>query len=74
MVNNEENKDALTKFDLLSPYWSDFDFWKIEFEKWTWRNLIFGLFQTWILQATQTVKIKFQIDQTSLTNPNITPQ
>jgi hypothetical protein len=20
MVNNEENKDALTKFDLLSPY------------------------------------------------------
>ena len=31
----------------------------------SWMNLIFCLFWTWILQATQAVKIKFEIDQKS---------
>ena len=57
----------------LSPYWSALDFWKIEFEKSSWMNLIFGLFQTWILQATQAVKIKFEIDQKS-SSANLTFQ
>ena len=39
-----------------SPCWSTLDFWKMDFEKWiSWNsmNSIFGLFQTWILQATK---------------------
>ena len=31
------------------------------FDKWILTNSIFGLFQTWILQATEAVKIKFEI-------------
>ena len=45
----------------LTPYWSALDFWIIE-----WDRLDFGLFQTWILQVTQAVKIKFDVlDQKS---------
>ena len=32
-------------------------------EKWIWTNSISGPFRTWVLQPTQTVKIKFEIDQ-----------
>ena len=31
---------------ILTPYLSAINFRKIEFEKWSWINLIFGLFQT----------------------------
>ena len=33
------------------------------FEKWISTNSNFGLFPTWILHATQVVKIKFEIDK-----------
>ena len=39
-------------------YWSTLDLKKIKFEN--WMDLIFCLFQTWILQATQVVKVKFE--------------
>ena len=40
-------------------------FEKIKFEKSIWTNLNFSLFQTWILQAKQAVKIKFKTDKKS---------
>ena len=52
-------------FDTYTPYWSALDFGKIKFEKPSWTNLTFSLFRTWILQATQAVKIKFEIDKKS---------
>ena len=48
---------------ILTPYLSAINFRKIEFGKLSSMNLIFGLFRT--LQATQAVKIKFELDQKS---------
>ena len=55
----------LLEFAAFSPHPSVLDFYKIEFEtffKSSWTNLIFSLFQIRFLQATQAVKIKFEID------------
>ena len=40
----------------LTPYWSAFEFWKIEFKQSNRTSLIFSLFRNLILQATQTGK------------------
>ena len=45
-----------------SPCPSALDFWKIEFEKSSSMNWIFSPFRTGFLQATQAVKIQFEID------------
>ena len=47
----------------LTTYWSTLDFWKIEFEKSSWMDLFFCLLRTWMLQATQAVKVKFELDK-----------
>ena len=54
-----------TKIHLIPPYLSALDFWKIEFEKSSWTNLIFCLFQTWFLLLVWPAKIKFKIDKNS---------
>ena len=41
-------------------YWSALDFWKVEFEKSRWTNLMFCLFRTWFLLPA---KFKFKIAQ-----------
>ena len=43
----------------LTIIWSAVDFCKVNFEKWISTNSICGLFQTLILLAAQTIKIKF---------------
>ena len=48
----------------LTPYWSVLDFWKIEFEKSSWKNLSFCLFQTWF-SLPEPSKFKFEIDKKS---------
>ena len=51
-----------------SPYWFELDFWKIKLDKLdclSISNLNSCLFWTRILQATRTVKIKFEIDKRS---------
>jgi hypothetical protein len=48
---------------VMPHYWSALDFWKIEFGKSSWTNLIFCLFGTWILLPVQPAKFKFEIDK-----------
>ena len=55
-------KQVCTLIETQTPYWFALDLWKINFEKWSSTKCIFSLFQTWFLQAMQTVKIQFEID------------
>ena len=48
-------------YTTLSPCLSVLDFLRCLFHEIWFLNSIFCLFQTWFLQATQTVKIKFEI-------------
>ena len=59
---------TLHAWNVLPPIISVLDLKNIYFMKlidlWTWfLNLIFCLFWTWFMQATQAVKIKFEIDK-----------
>ena len=55
------NQDYVLNLSFLNRDWSALQFWKFDFEKLCWMNLIFCVFQTGFLQATQAVKIKFEI-------------
>ena len=49
----------------LHPIYLHMIFEKSSLKTLGWMNLIFCLFQTWILQATQAVKVKFKLDKKS---------
>ena len=49
-----------SKLYIQTPCWSELNFWKIEFEKSNWMNLVFYLFGTWfLLPVPARLKIKF---------------
>ena len=69
--NEYSFKGVYFNYPFYSPCWSAHDFWKMDFKKWTSTKSIFGLFRTWILQATQAVKIKFEKDQKCISSKSI---
>ena len=61
MTSQKETPLAVALRNPHTPYPSVLDFWKIKLEKSSLMNWIFSLFWTWFLQATQAVKIQFDI-------------
>ena len=40
---NKIRSKSIWNYNWLSPYWFALDFWKMEFDNWSWMNFILGL-------------------------------